>query len=286
MPDQVTELATDVAETMAQERSMLRSMLDNLLGGISLSRIISAALLLIICVFCIKLLMKAVNKMLTRSRLEQSIHSIVRSFAKIVLIFLTIMIVASSLGIDTSSLLAILSVAGLAVSLAIQDSLSNLASGIVILLSKPFKVGDYVTAGGFSGTVKEIGITHTRLATVDNQIILVPNSSVTSAAITNYSTEETRRLDMVFTASYDSPMDTVKEALAEAVDIPQVLKDQPVFIRASKYGDSAIEYTIRVWVRNAEYWDAYFDVMERVKPCFDRRGVEIPYPQLSIHTAS
>lgn len=286
MPDQVTELASDVAANVSQETSAIKSMLNNLLGGISLTRIISAALLLVICMFCIKLLMKAVNRMLTRSRLEKSIHSIVRSFAKIILIFLTIMIVAGSLGIDTSSLLAILSVAGLAVSLAIQDSLSNLASGIVILLSKPFKVGDYVTAAGFSGTVREIGITHTRLATVDNQIILIPNCSITSAAITNFSTEEIRRLDMVFTASYDSPMETVKEALAEAVDIPQVLKDQPIFIRVSQYADSAVAYTIRVWVRNAEYWDAYFDVMERVKPCFDRRGVEIPYPQLSIHTAS
>lgn len=286
MPEQVADLATDVAATMAQERGVLKTMLDNLLGGISLTRIISAALLLVICMFCIKLLMKAVNRMLTRSRLEKSVHSIIRSFAKIVLIFLTIMIVAGSLGIDTSSLLAILSVAGLAVSLAIQDSLSNLASGVVILLSKPFRVGDYVTAAGFSGTVKEIGITHTRLATVDNQIILVPNSSVTSAAITNYSTEHMRRLDLVFSASYDAPPETVKEALAEAIDIPQVLRDQPIFIRLTKYGDSAIEYTVRVWVPNASYWDAYFDITERVKPCFDRRGVEMTYPHVNVHTVA
>ncbi len=286
MPDQVMDLASDVAANVTQETSALKSMLGNLLDGISLTRIISAALLLVICMFCIKLLMKAVSQILTRSRLDKSIHSIVLSFAKIVLIFLAIMIVAGSLGIDTSSLLAIFSVAGLAVSLAIQDSLSNLASGIVILLSKPFKVGDYVTAAGFSGTVREIGITHTRLSTVDNQIILIPNCSITSAAITNFSAEEIRRLDMVFNASYDSPMETVKEALAEAVDIPQVLKDQPIFIRVSQYDSSAIAYTIRVWVRNADYWDAYFDIMERVKPCFDRRGVAIPYPQLSIHTGS
>lgn len=196
------------------------------------------------------------------------------------------MIVAGSLGIDTSSLLAILSVAGLAVSLAIQDSLSNLASGIVILVSKPFKVGDYVTAGGFSGTVQEIGITHTRLATTDNQIILVPNSAITAAAVTNFSTAEIRRLDLVFSASYDAPAETVKEALAEAVDIPQVMKDQPVFIRLSKYGDSAIEYTVRVWVRNSDYWTAYFDIMERVKPCFDRRSVEMTYPHVNVHTCS
>lgn len=284
MPDQVTELATDVAASVSQETGAIKTMVNNLLGGVSLSKIIAAALLLVVCMFCMKLLMKAVNKMLERSRLEKSVHSVVRSFAKIVLLFLTIMIVAGSLGIDTSSLLAILSVAGLAVSLAIQDSLSNLASGIVILVSKPFKVGDYVTAGGFSGTVKEIGITHTRLATTDNQIILVPNSAITAAAVTNFSTAETRRLDMVFAASYDAPAETVKEALAEAVDIPQVMTDQPVFIRLSKYGDSAIEYTLRVWVRNSDYWTAYFDIMERVKPCFDSRGVEMTYPHVNVHT--
>ncbi len=284
MPEEVTELATDVAANVSKETSALKTMVDNLLGGISLGKIIAAALLLVVCMFCIKLLMKAVTKMLERSRLEKSIHSIVRSFVKIVLIFMTIMIVAGSLGIDTSSLLAILSVAGLAVSLAIQDSLSNLASGVSILLTKPFKVGDYVTAGGFSGTVKEVGITRTRLATLDNQIILIPNSAITAAAVTNFSTEETRRLDLVFSASYNAPPETVQEALAEAVDIPQVLKEEPPFIRLSKYGESAIEYTVRVWVRNSDYWTAHFDIMERVKPCFDRHGVEMTYPHVNVHT--
>lgn len=286
MVDQVADLTGGVAETISQETSMLKTTLNNLLGGISLTKIISAVLLLLICVFCMKILMKTLNKVLERSRLEKSLHSIIRSFLKIALIFITIMLVAGTLGIDTSSLLAILSVAGLAVSLAIQDSLSNLASGIVILVSKPFKVGDYVTAGGFSGTVQEIGITHTRLSTVDNQIILIPNSAITSAAITNFSTAENRRLDLVLSASYDAPVETVKEALAEAVDIPQVLKDQPIFIRVSKYADSAIEYTVRVWVHNADYWDAHFDIMERVKDCFDRHGVEMTYPHLNVHTVS
>lgn len=282
----LTALATDVASTVTQEVGALRTILNNLVGDISLSKLISAVLLLIICTFCIKLLMKTVQNMLSRSKVEKTIHTIVLSFTKILLIFLAIMLVAGSLGIDTSSLLAILSVAGLAASLALQDSLSNLASGVVILLSKPFKDGDYVTVGGFSGTVQEIGITYTKLLTVDNQAILVPNRTITASSIANYSAEENRRLDLTFTASYDAPTETVKAALAEAVDIPQVLKDQPVFIRVSKYGDSSIEYTARVWVRNGDYWDAHFEIMERVRDCFQAHGVEMTYPHLNIHAAS
>lgn len=282
----LTALATDVASTVTQEVGALRTILNNLVGDISLSKLISAVLLLIICTFCIKLLMKTVQNMLSRSKVEKTIHTIVLSFTKILLIFLAIMLVAGSLGIDTSSLLAILSVAGLAASLALQDSLSNLASGVVILLSKPFKDGDYVTVGGFSGTVQEIGITYTKLLTVDNQAILVPNRTITASSIANYSAEENRRLDLTFTASYDAPTETVKAALAEAVDIPQVLKDQPVFIRVSKYGDSSIEYTVRVWVRNGDYWDAHFEIMERVRNCFQAHGVEMTYPHLNIHAAS
>lgn len=282
----LTALATDVASTVTQEVGALRTILNNLVGDISLSKLISAVLLLIICTFCIKLLMKTVQNMLSRSKVEKTIHTIVLSFTKILLIFLAIMLVAGSLGIDTSSLLAILSVAGLAASLALQDSLSNLASGVVILLSKPFKDGDYVTVGGFSGTVQEIGITYTKLLTVDNQAILVPNRTITASSIANYSAEENRRLDLTFTASYDAPTETVKAALAKAVDIPQVLKDQPVFIRVSKYGDSSIEYTVRVWVRNGDYWDAHFEIMERVRDCFQAHGVEMTYPHLNIHAAS
>lgn len=280
----LTTLATDVANTITEETGALKTIVNNLIGDISLSSIISAVLLLIVCMFCIKILMQTVRNMLERSHADKSIHTIALSFTKILLIFVTIMLVAGSLGIDTSSLLSILSVAGLAASLALQDSLSNLASGVVILISKPFKVGDYVTASDLSGTVLEIGITYTKLVTPDGKDILVPNKSITASAITNYSTEEKRRLDLVFSASYDAPTETVKAALAEAVDIPLVLKDQPVFIRLSKYADSSIEYAVRVWVNNADYWNANFEIMERVRDCFRTHGVEMSYPHLNVHT--
>jgi len=249
-----------------------------------LPSILKAVVLLAICLIAIKILMAASGKILNKSALDKSLHAIILSTLKILLIFLTILIVAPSLGIETSSLLAVLSIAGVAVSLSIQGILGNFFSGVTLLMSKPFKIGDYVTIGGMSGTIVETGITHTKLHTVDNQVILVPNSSVTSNTITNVSTEDKRRLDFVFTASYASDPEAVKAALTEAVDIPQVMKDQPVFIALSKYADHSIEYTVRVWVKNADYWDANFQILDRVHTCYKQHNVEMSYPHVNVHT--
>lgn len=249
-----------------------------------LPSLLKAIVLLAVCLILMKVLLAASGKVLNKSKLDKSLHAIILSTLKVLLIFLTIMIVAPSLGIETSSLLAVLSIAGVAVSLSIQGILGNFFSGVTLLMSKPFKIGDFVTIGGMSGTIVETGITHTKLHTVDNQVILVPNSSVTSNVITNVSAEDKRRLDFVFSASYNAPTEAVKEALAEAVDIPQVLKDEPVFIALSKYGDHAIEYTVRVWVKNADYWDANFQILERVRTCFQAHNVEMTYPHINVHT--
>ena len=251
---------------------------------LSLNAIIQAALLLIVCLIAVKILMAASGKLLNKSKLDKSLHSIILSTLKVLLVFMTIMIVAPSLGIETSSLLAVLSIAGVAVSLSIQGILGNFFSGVTLLMSKPYKVGDFVTIGGQSGTIVETGITHTKLHTPDNQVILVPNSSVTSNVIINVSTEDIRRLDFTFTASYDSDPEAVKAALAEAVSIPQVLQDQPVFIQLSGYGPHAMEYTVRIWVKNADYWTANFSILERVHGCFARHGVEMTYPHINVHT--
>ena len=248
-----------------------------------LPTLLKAAVLLIVCLILTKILMAASGKILNKSKLDKSLHSIILSTLKVLLIFLTIMIVAPSLGIETSSLLAVLSIAGVAVSLSIQGILGNFFSGVTLLMSKPYKVGDFVTIGGQTGTIVETGITHTKLHTVDNQVILVPNSSVTSNVIINVSTEDIRRLDFTFTASYDSDPDAVKAALAEAVAIPQVQKDQPVFIELSGYGQYAMEYTVRVWVKNADYWDAHFAVLNRVHGCFNAHGVAMTYPHVNVH---
>ena len=249
-----------------------------------LPSILKAALLLAVCLVLMKVLLAASGKVLNKSKLDKSLHAIILSTLKVLLIFLTIMIVAPSLGIETSSLLAVLSIAGVAVSLSIQGILGNFFSAVTLLMSKPFKIGDFVTIGGQTGVIVETGITHTKLHTVDNQVILVPNSSVTSNTINNVSTEDKRRLDFVFTASYDAPTETVKTALAEAIDIPLVLKDEPTFIRLSKYADHAVEYTVRVWVKNADYWEANFQILERVRETYKAHNVEMTYPHINVHT--
>ena len=242
--------------------------------------------LFLVCLLAMKLVLKAVSKVLGKTKLDVTVRSVILNTLKVILVFVIIIILCESIGIKMTSLLALLSVAGLAASLALQDSLSNMASGMVILLSKPFKVGDYVTIGSLSGNVTKIGITYTKLLTPDNQAILLPNKTITASSICNYSSEDTRRLELKFTASYDAPTATVKEALREAIDIPQVLQEPAPFIRLSAYGDSAIEYTVRVWVKGSDYWDANFEILERTRDAFDARNVEMTYPHLNIHTVS
>ena len=249
-----------------------------------LPMLLKAVFLLIICLIVTRILMAASGKILDKSKLDKSLHSIILSTLKVLLLFLTIMIVAPALGIETSSLLAVLSIAGVAVSLSIQGILGNFFSGVTLLMSKPYKVGDFVTIGGQTGTIVETGITHTKLHTVDNQVILVPNSSVTSNVIINVSAEDIRRLDFTFTASYDSDPEAVVAALTEAVAIPQVLQDQDVFIRLSGYGQSSMEYAVRIWVKNADYWDAHFAVLERVRTCYAAHGVAMTYPRVHVLT--
>lgn len=198
-----TTLIPDTAEV---EKNL--SALQKFLDSISLTKIVTALVLLAVCLLMTKLILKGQDKLLGRSKLDKSLHGLTRSFTKILLLFITVMVVAGSLGIDTSSLLAVLSVAGLAASLALQDSLSNLASGINILLTKPFVVGDFVTAGTYSGTVQEIRIAYTQLSTPENQVVMIPNRTVTASVIINYSTQSKRRLDLTVSASYDAPTET------------------------------------------------------------------------------
>ena len=276
-------LSAIIADSAEVEKNL--TALQKFLNSISLTKWVTAAVLLAVCLLVTKLILKGQDKILGRSKLDKSLHGLTRSFTKILLLFITVMVVAGSLGIDTSSLLAVLSVAGLAASLALQDSLSNLASGINILLTKPFVVGDFVTAGTYSGTVQEIRIAYTQLSTPENQVVMIPNRTVTASVIINYSTQSKRRLDLTVSASYDAPTELVLEALREAAAIPQVLPDEPSMFRLSGYGDSAINYLLRVWTTTADYWDAYFDILERVRTSFEARGIEMTYPHLNVHMA-
>ena len=254
------------------------------LAGFTLNKLLSAVLVLIICLVVIKILMAVVTRLLEKSKLERSLHTFIRTSLKAILLFVAILIVASTLGIDVTSLIAVLSVFGLAVSLAVQNSLSNVAGGIQVLGSKPFVVGDYVEAGGVSGTVSDVGIFYTRIKTNDNKLIQVPNSQIANEKIINYTAEEERRVDLKFTTSYDAPVETVKKAIEEVVGSHALIQVTPTpFVRVSNYGDSAIEYTVRAWCATGDYWTVYFDLLEQVKVAFDKAGVEMTYPHINVH---
>lgn len=163
--------------------------------------------------------------------------------------------------------------------------LMRLTSAVMLLTSKPYQVGDFVEISGMQGTVREIGILSTKLVTIDGRLISIPNSQAVSGSITNFSTEEDRRVVLSVSASYDDDIEKVKSALVKAAQDPRVLPIEPVFARVSSYGDNAIEYTLRFWVKNADYWSVYFDVLENVKRVFDEDGISMTYPHLVVHTA-
>lgn len=252
-----------------------------------IKKAVIALVLLVACIIVKDLLIKGLNKGLEKSRIEKSLYAFLRSSAKILLWFVTVVIVVSSLGIDPTSLIAILSIAGLAISLSVQNSLSNLAGGITILITKPFAVGDYVEIGATAGIVQEIDMAYTKLNTMDNRRIFIPNSTVVGSQVTNYATESQRRVDLVFSASYEDSIENVKAAILSVImNHPKTLKDPEPFVRVQGYKDNAIEYVTRVWCENADYLDVYYDIMEQTKAAFDANGIEMTYPHMNIHMIS
>lgn len=280
--DSTGSTVSDAFQEVAQSTGLSDVLKD--LTGLTPARLISIAVLILCCILIIKVVQHCVEKLLQRGTVEKSLHSFLRTSINIVLWFLFVLIVASALGIDVTSLVAVLSVAGLAVSLAVQGSLSNLAGGIQVLVSKPFKVGDYIETNSVSGTVREISMSHTRLETLDNKVIFVPNSEIAAAKIINYNMEERRRVDLTFSASYDDSTEEVVGAIQDVIAAhPKALRDPAPFVRLSDFQDSAVEYTVRVWCRTADYWDLRFDLLEQVRDAFDQRGIEMTYPHLNVH---
>ena len=283
MPQNEAAVASEIGLALESAGNSAQSFWDKYLGTHALSKIIAAAILLVVCVVFIKILMRLTSRVLERSRLEKSAHGFIRTMVRLVLVFIAIMLIAGTLGVDTSSLLAIFSIAGLAISLSVQNALSNTISAVMLLTSKPYKVGDYIAVSGMEGTVREIGILYTRLVTLDGRDIRIPNSQVLAGSITNYSSEENRRVVLTISAGYDAEIETVKAALRRAAQDDRVLPDEPVFARVSKYADSCIEYTLRFLVRSADYWPVYFDVLENVKRVFDEAGIQMTYPHINVH---
>ena len=258
-------------------------MLSNLLTNQLFLDICRAVVILVIGVLAMRIIRKILKTTLEKSRLEKAAHSLITSLANAAMYILLGLIVASTLGIDVTSIVALASVLTLALSLALQNMVSNIIGGFTILYTHPFHSGDYVEIAGQGGTVKEINMTYTMLATPDNKLISIPNSSVVAAQIINYSASETRRVEVIASASYDAPTQKVIDALVLAGTVDDVLLDPAPVAVVTEYGDSAIRYSLRLWVKNADYWDVYFQVNQRVKNIFDEQGITMTYPHLNVH---
>lgn len=243
-----------------------------------------AALILVVGRYAIKFINRLVARVLERKDVEPTVQSFLRSFVNILLVTLLIITVISTLGVNTTSIAALLASAGVAVGMALSGNLQNLAGGILLLLFKPYRVGDFIEAQGVSGTVKAIQIFHTILTTPDNKELFVPNGALSSGNIINYNRNGRRRLDMTISVEYGTQTEKVKEATLAVVGSDRRILDQPSpFIAIAALADSSVNFTLRVWVNAADYWDVFFSLNERIYAEYNRQGIGFPFPQLQIH---
>lgn len=262
---------------------MLDTLLASLSGSLFFKKLMGTVLVLVIGVLVIRVIMRLITAALEKSHLEKAAHSLILSLARAAMYVLLFLIAASQMGIDVSSIVALASVLTLALSLALQNMVSNLIGGFAILYTHPFHSGDYVEIAGQGGTVKEISMTYTVLATPDNRIISIPNSAVAAAQVVNYSSADSRRVELTVTASYDAPTQKVLDALVLAGTVDNALLNPAPSAVIVSYDDSAIRYSLRIWVKPGDYWDVYFQVNQRIKDVFDQQGIEMTYPHLNVH---
>lgn len=257
--------------------------LKNFFQSLTLEKILPTLAVFVAGVVIVKLMLRLFEKLLSRSKLERAAYGMIRATMKVLLYFILILVVASQLGIDVSSLIAVLSVISLAITLAVQGALTNVVGGISLLTTHPFKAGDYVDIGVESGTVQEVGLAYTTLLTVDNKTVHIPNGVASSARIVNYSTAATRRVDLKVSASYDCATEDVKAALLQAANVPTALFTPAPFAAVDSYGDSAITYILRTWTNTEDYWTTYFAINENIRAEFDKAGIAMTYPHLNVH---
>lgn len=261
---------------------MLQSWLA-MLGNFAWGKLLPAVLILVIGIVIIRLAMNLLTTTLEKSRLEKAAHTLIKSVARVVMYSLLCLIAASSLGIDVTGIVALASVLTLAVSLSVQTALTNVIGGFTLLYTKPFVSGDFVEIAGQSGTVNEVGLTYTKLATADNKIVSIPNSAVTAAQIVNYSVSGTRRVTISISASYDAPVETVLEALREAGNVSTALQDPAPYAAVDSYGESAINYILNVWCKGEDYWTTLHEGNKNAKAVFEAKGIAMTYPHINVH---
>ena len=247
-------------------------------------QVFGAVATLVIGIWIAKLLSKSLVKILTKRDVDSTLVKFLASLVKIALITFVIISAASQVGIQTASFVAVIGAAGLAIGFALQGSLSNLAAGVMLIIFKPVKIGDYIEGGGASGSIESVGIFITTLLTPDNKVVYIPNSTLTNGNITNYSAKDTRRVDMVFGIGYSDDIDKAKNVIQSVLNNDsRILKDPKPQVVVSELADSSVNFNVRPWVNTSDYWGVYFDTTETIKKKFDEQNISIPFPQRDVH---
>lgn len=247
-------------------------------------RLIGAIVVFIVGMWIVKILTRAFVKALEKGKTDESLRPFLKSLVSTLLKVLLVISILSMLGVEMTSFIAILGAAGLAVGMALSGTLQNFAGGVMILIFKPFKVGEVIEAQGYTGIVKEIQIFNTILKSFDNKIIILPNGGLSTSSMVNYSAEELRRVDWTFGAGYGDDSDKVKKVIKTLCDDDnRILKDPEVFIALSELADSSVNFVVRAWVKGADYWDVYFSMNEKIYNTFNKEGINIPFPQMDVH---
>lgn len=246
--------------------------------------ILIALLIYVVGRFLIKVVQRVINGMLTRRKVEVSVQTFLGSLVNILLNILLVISVVGALGVNTTSFAALLASAGVAIGMALSGNLQNFAGGLLILLFKPYKIGDWVEAQGVSGTVKEIQIMHTLLVTGDNKVVYVPNGAMSSGVITNYNNMETRRVEWIIGVEYNTDFAAVEGIIRQLIkEDKRILSTPEPFIALNALADSSVNIMIRAWVPSAEYWNVYFDMNKNIYKTFNEKGIDFPFPQLTVH---
>lgn len=269
-------------EASEQIETALRSILEH---GAQLGyTLIKALIVFLVGRLAINLLNKLITKILNKRDIDPSIKTFVGSLVNVCLTILLIISVVGALGVQTTSFAALLASAGVAVGMALSGNLSNFAGGLIILLFKPYKVGDYIEAQGIGGTVQGVQMFHTILKTVDNKMIFIPNGSLSSGVVINFSKQPTRRVDWTFGVEYGSDYTRVKTVIEQVLaKDSRILPDPAPFIAMSALADSSVNLTVRVWVKSEDFWNVFFDINQEIYATFNREGINFPFPQLTVH---
>jgi small conductance mechanosensitive channel len=253
--------------------------------GLFLINIVTAAVIVIVGRVIVRWLIKLLRKMMVRADLDPILINFASSITTGILLLIVLIAAIDRLGVDTTSFIAILGAAGLAVGLALKDSLQNFAAGIMMIIFRPFKLGDFIEAGGVNGVVEKISVFSTIMKTGDNREIIIPNGQIYAGVITNYSARDTRRIDLVFGIGYDDDMLKAKQIMEDILTAHEQILDEPApAVAVAELADSSVNFNVRPWVKSSDYWAVRSDLLQKIKLAFDKNNISIPYPQMDIHS--